>query len=82
MSTTAKLPTIGITTPNAKGLVQPEAAEIFRGRVNVETEGVNVEQLSLAGYDEALARMPAAIDRLIARGAQAIVRDQSLCERK
>ena len=73
MTIAAKPPTIGITTPNAKGLVQPEAADIFRGRVNVETEGVNVEQLSLAGYDEALARMPAAIDRLIARGAQAIV---------
>ena len=66
-------PTIGMVTPNAQGSLQPEAREIFSGRVNAVTAGINVERLSLEGYTEALARMPAAIERLVGGGAQAIV---------
>lgn len=73
MTASERPPMVGVTTPNPKGLVQPEAAEIFRDRVNVVTEGVNVQQFSLAGYKAALDRLPAAVDSLVARGAQAIV---------
>lgn len=73
VSKTIHLPTIGIITPNAQGQVQPEAAEIFSDRVNVITRGINVEQLSLSGYQAALSRLPAAIDQLVGEGADAIV---------
>lgn len=69
----ASLPKIGITTPNAQGSIQPEAAEIFAGRVDVVTRGINVQQLSLQGYEDALARLPTAIDELVEEGVEAIV---------
>lgn len=73
MTTTKKLPLVGIITPNAKGEVQPEAAEIFAGRVDVVTYGVGVEQLAIAGYEAALAKFPAAIEQLASRGIDALV---------
>lgn len=73
MSQAASLPKLGITTPNAQGSIQPEAAEIFAGRVDVVTRGVNVQRLSLEGYNAALARLPTAIDELVNEGAEAIV---------
>jgi arylmalonate decarboxylase len=60
-------------TPNAQGALQPEAPEIFSSRVNAVMQGINVERLSLEGYKQALARMPAAIDHLVGADAQAIV---------
>ncbi|MFN3890647.1 MAG: aspartate/glutamate racemase family protein [Beijerinckiaceae bacterium] len=71
--TDSTLPTIGVVTPNAQGALQPEAREIFAGRVNTVTEGINVERLALDGYQEALARLPVAVHRVVAAGAQAIV---------
>ena len=71
--TETALPMIGNVTPNAQGALQPEAREIFSGRINAVTKGINVEHLSLEGYTAALARMPEAVDRLVGGGSQGIV---------
>lgn len=64
---------IGIITPNAQGSLQPEAIEIFEGRVRTTTRGISVQQLSLPGYEAALARLPDAVDSLVDEGVEAIV---------
>ncbi len=58
--------------PPADGAVPPEALELYGDRFSFVAAGVGVGALRHDNYVDALTRLPAAVDALVARGARAI----------
>lgn len=68
-------PFLGIVSPRVDNKILPEAAEIFRDWVHFESSSVGVTAMEERAYRVAHARIPAAVDDLAGRGAQAIAID-------
>ena len=65
-------PTIGMIVPPAAGKVPPEAQSLYGDRFDFIAAGVNITALDHDNYNAAVKRIPAAVDDLVARGAEAI----------
>jgi arylmalonate decarboxylase len=64
--------TIGLIVPPAAGKVPPEATALYGDRFNFIAAGVDIAALEHENYNAAVKRIPAAVDDLVARGAEAI----------
>lgn len=64
--------TIGMIVPPAAGKVPPEAQSLYGERFDFIAAGVNIAALDHDNYHAAVTRIPAAVDDLVARGAEAI----------
>ena len=65
-------PTIGMIVPPAAGKVPPEAPSLYGDRFAFIAAGVDIAALDHENYNAAVKRIPAAVDDLVARGAEAI----------
>jgi arylmalonate decarboxylase len=63
---------IGMIVPPAAGKVPPEAQSLYGDRFAFVAAGVNIAALDNENYQAAVKRIPAAVDDLVARGAEAI----------
>jgi len=68
-------PFLGIVSPRVDNRILPEAAEIFREWVHFESSSVGLTAMEDKAYRAAHTRIPAAVDDLVKRGAQAIAID-------
>jgi arylmalonate decarboxylase len=66
------LPVIGMIVPPLAGGVPPEARELYGDAFTFLAAGVGVGAFRRENYIEALTRVPAAVDRLVAGGASAL----------
>jgi arylmalonate decarboxylase len=68
-------PFLGIVSPRVDNKILAEAAEVFSDWVRFESSSVGVTAMEETAYRAAHARIPAAVDDLVKRGAQAIAID-------
>jgi arylmalonate decarboxylase len=61
-----------MVVPPAAGKVPPEAQSLYGDRFEFIAAGVNIAALDHDNYNAAVKRIPAAVDDLVARGAEAI----------
>lgn len=72
MTSDSNMPLLGVCAPRVDGAIQPESREIFENRVRLTIEALGLEKMEMAHYKAAIERIPAVVDKLAAKGAEAI----------
>ncbi|MBX9843476.1 MAG: aspartate/glutamate racemase family protein [Xanthobacteraceae bacterium] len=66
------LPVLGITTPRSDNWLDPDGVAIYRGRTEIVSESIGLAAMTRDRYLDAHSRIPAAVDKLVRNGADAI----------
>lgn len=72
MTKDGDMPLLGICAPRVDGAIQSESREIFENRVRLTVEALGLEKMEMAHYKAAIERIPSVVDKLAAKGAEAI----------